>query len=478
MNDIRFTPGVSVQGDSNSRHKAGDILNVRGFYDQDSHVMPESLKEVHKELIPGVECIWQEYVPTGYDGAKKVPLLISMHGGGQSGWGQCYATSWYMVAEREGFIAVFPDAPDRATMEKRRGGAGDDFFDLCCDMVKALIKEVSSKYSIDMTRIYMQGMSMGDLETAYFSRRNSGILAGAGCTAGPTDPSRIYKDGEPFGFTGPVPMYQARGTNDSMSINPEYSRFEVNALNRRYWMQQNGCEGVIPKLLVDSGECIAYWRGAKADLVYRDVFSRGHGQTIDDAERAWQLLFSHTSIENGVISAGEVPDFADKDAIALCAGSSKALVDNALVTLPQPIVAREDWTKVPKFMIEGGERPAPGAIPEMVEKFLGTTLYISAKSIATLGANVTSDELTATIEYAGHTIGIAAGNTGCILDGAVESMGRFAEVIDSEIYIPAKWFARKIMRRHVREEDGVMYINDKDGELTADMAGIIKEIIG
>ncbi|MBQ4088527.1 MAG: hypothetical protein IJC56_01420 [Clostridia bacterium] len=478
MNGIKLVPGASVQGDSNSRHKQGDILNVRGFYDQDSHVMPESLKEVRKELIEGVECVWQEYVPSGYNGSKKVPLLISMHGGGQSGWGQCYATSWYLVAEREGFIAVFPDAPDRATMEKRRGGAGDEFFDLCCEMVTALIAEMSNKYNIDASRIYMQGMSMGDLETAYFSRKNSGVLAGAGCTAGPTDPDRIVKDGKFIGYTGPVPMYQARGTNDSMSINPKYTRFEVNRLNRKFWMEQNGCEGVIPKLLVDSGECIAYWRGTKADFVYRDVFERGHGQTIDDAERAWQLLFSHTTVENGIIDAGEVPDFADKNAIAVCGGSAKALIDNDIVELPHEVIVREDWTKVPKFMLEGGPRPGPGEKPEMVDKLLGSTMYISVRSLSKLGWLVHENGDTATIRYGGHTIDVAAGNTACIMDGKVESMGRFAEFIDGELYIPAKWMARKVMRMHVCETDGVMYINDKDGELTADMAGIIKEIIG
>lgn len=478
MADIRLIPGNSISGDSNSRHAQGDILNVRGFYDQDSHVMPESLIECKKQLLPGTDCIWQEYVPTGYDGKKPVPLVISMHGGGQSGWGQCYATGWHMVAEREGFIAAFPDAPKRDEMESRKSGVGSDFFDTVNDMVKALIAELSSKYNIDSARIYMQGMSMGDLETAAFSRANSGVLAGAGCTAGPTDPDKIYVDGKFVGATGPVPMYQARGTNDSMSINPKYTRFEVNRLNRKFWMEQNGCEDVIPLIMVDSGECIAYWRGSKADLVYRDVFERGHGQTIDDAERAWQLLFSHTSINDGVITAGDIPDFADKNALALCVDSAKALFDNKPITLPRPVVSMRDTTMVPKFILEGGPRPGPGEKPEMVEKHLGDTVYIAVSAIAALGFGVENSGEIATIKACEKLIDIAKGNTAAIVDGKLESMGRFAEFIENELYIPLKWFARKILRAHYREQDGVIYINDKPGELTADFAGIIKEIIG
>jgi len=273
-------------------------------------------------------------------------------------------------------------------------------------------------------------------------------------------------------------MYQARGTNDSMSINPKYTRFEVNKLNRKFWMEQNGCEGVIPLIMVDSGECIAYWRGSKADLVYRDVFERGHGQTIDDAERAWQLLFSHTSIKDGAITSGDIPDFADKNALALCVDSDKALFDNKPMALPRAVVSVRDTTMVPKFILEGGPRPGPGEKPEMVEKHLGDTVYISVSALAALGFGVENSGETATVKACEKLIDVAKGNTAAIVDGKLESMGRFAEYIDSELYIPLKWFARKILRAHYREQDGVIYINDKPGELTADFAGILKEIIG
>ena len=108
QNKFFLKPGNSVQGDSNVRHPAGDILNIKGFYEQNSHVMPENLIECTGVLAHGVEDEWCEYVPASYDGTTPVSLVISRHGGGQSGWGQCYATSWIYVAEQHGFIVVFP----------------------------------------------------------------------------------------------------------------------------------------------------------------------------------------------------------------------------------------------------------------------------------------------------------------------------------------------------------------------------------
>ena len=46
--------------------------------------------------------------------------------------------------------------------------------------VKALITELQRKYNIDEGRIFMQGMSAGNLMTAQFCRYYGNILAGSG----------------------------------------------------------------------------------------------------------------------------------------------------------------------------------------------------------------------------------------------------------------------------------------------------------
>ncbi|MGI6577447.1 MAG: stalk domain-containing protein [Eubacteriales bacterium] len=482
-NKIKLVPGNPVTvGDANHRHPPGDILNIKGFYDQDSHIMPDTVKECSGELVKGHVNRWVEYVPSCYDGKTPVPLVISQHGGGQSGWGQCYATSWYLVAEREGFIVIFPDAPDRKTVEEKRSGVGQDFFDINNEMLIALIDEMKKKYNIDESRIFMQGMSMGDLETTNFARKHSKLLAGGGCSAGPTNPDNLFdENGKPRENVGPVPIYQARGTYDNMSIDKRYTRWEINKANRHFWMEINGCSNN-PLIGLDSGECIAYYRGEHADLVYRDVHERGHGQTIDCAERAWQLLFKHTRRNSdGSIERGEIPEFYDRYAVAIASDCEYAYVDNEKVPVHGKVFEIVQTIQVPKAFLEGKEIPQGIRMEEleMVEKEIGRHIYTPAKFLETaFGAEVTVDGETAVIKIAGREIQIAKGNTAAIVDGLVERMWRFAEWIDGEPYISIDWIARKILRKHVCHLDGVMYINDKPCTLTPDFVNIFREILG
>ena len=477
-NPIHLIPGNPlIEGDGNHRHLPGDILNIKGFYDQDSHVMPESLTEHDAELVPGLMNHWVEYVPTSYDGSTPVPLLISQHGGGQSGWGQCFATGWHWVAEREGFIAVFPDAPDyRLLMEK-----GLNNLEVNNNMLNALIEVLKSKYNIDAGRIYMQGMSAGDLETANYARKYGWNLAGAGNTAGPNPPDKMLdENGEPFDYVCPVPVYQARGTNDNQSIDPRYTRWDNNKANRIFWMKINGCNE-LPLIGMDSGECIAYWRGEKADVVYRDVFERGHGQTIDCAERAWDLLFSHTRRnEDGSCDCGQVPTyFADKGAIALAEGSTWAYVDNKKVPVGGATKCIKVINKIPAAFLRG-ERPGPGVdMGEIVEQVMAEHIYVPLSFLEiAFGAKIISNEAeVAVFELNSSTIEIAKGNTAAIVNNKLERMWRFAEWFDGEPWIGITWVAEKLLHKFTTQLDGVLYINDKPSQLTPDFVNIFREIL-
>ncbi len=170
------------------RIKGSDIVvNENG---NNSQPYPEGLKEYKEALTSdGKIDVWYEYVPTSYDPAKKTPLVVSMHGGLMTGWGQAIYTSWTIMAEKHGFIVVFPNASSRRIwcvewgkwlyddqkegVEEAPGElpeAPDDIGDNHdAQMVLALIEKMKEKYNIDDERIFMQGMSMGDLMTSMFS---------------------------------------------------------------------------------------------------------------------------------------------------------------------------------------------------------------------------------------------------------------------------------------------------------------------
>ena len=66
------------------------------------------------------------HVPASYDRAKPTPLVISLHGGGLWGAAQKEISQWNPVADREGFIVVYPsgaidDGPGHWRMGDRAG---------------------------------------------------------------------------------------------------------------------------------------------------------------------------------------------------------------------------------------------------------------------------------------------------------------------------------------------------------------------
>lgn len=84
------------------------VVNENG---NSSQVYPKNLREYSGDLLgDGMTDTWYVYVPDSYDPGKKTPLVFSMHGGLMTGWGQCIYTSWSHVADKEGFLCVFPNA--------------------------------------------------------------------------------------------------------------------------------------------------------------------------------------------------------------------------------------------------------------------------------------------------------------------------------------------------------------------------------
>ena len=204
------------------------VVNENG---NNSRPYPKRLKEFSGVILKnGEEDTWYEYVPEGYDPSKKTPLVVSLHGGLMTGWGQAVYTSWTMMADRDNFIVLFPNAHSERVWsitwtnwehhpkkEDMQGPAPINDApktpeeNLDNQLLLGLIDLMKSKYNIDESRIYMQGMSMGNLMTAQFSRNFGDILAGAGGSGAATFlPELFEEDGTIINRAGHVPFWQTR----------------------------------------------------------------------------------------------------------------------------------------------------------------------------------------------------------------------------------------------------------------------------
>jgi predicted peptidase len=96
------------------------------------------------------------YVPRAHDGSKAWPLIVFLHGSGESGtdgWSpvmQGIGRAIMAAPEKWPFIVIFPQAPT----------AGDEWEQLD-DVVMAMLQAAGKDYKVDKSRLYLTGLSMG-----------------------------------------------------------------------------------------------------------------------------------------------------------------------------------------------------------------------------------------------------------------------------------------------------------------------------
>lgn len=148
------------------------------------------------------------YVPSGYDGTRPAPLVISLHGAG--GWPaqQQELSGWNRLAERKRFLVVYPWAvegfgPRVWQVEPGAGLARDVRF------IAELIDALETSYHVDRERIYVDGLSNGGGMAFALSCTLSERIAAVGMVAAAqTLPWSWCRDDRP------VPMMAFHGTAD------------------------------------------------------------------------------------------------------------------------------------------------------------------------------------------------------------------------------------------------------------------------
>ena len=462
--------------------KGSDIVvNENG---NNSQPYPAGLREVTGVLADGLEDRWYEYVPASYDGSKPVPLVVGNHGGLMTGWGHAIYTSWTMVADREGFICVLPDAHSKWmwTVE----GVFDNFDpkdapDLPIQLapkdwtenhdlkfLEALILHMEKTYNIDPGRVFMQGMSMGNLMTSMFARYKGQLLAGAAGSGGPTKPELLYtQDGQIINRGGPMAIWQSRPEKNGLPPGGHYDEAEVNKYSRFYWLKINECDP-IPQIRIEGEDNFAFYHGKKADLVYLDIKNRDHGQTLDEAFLYWDYLFSGVRKNpDGTLEMGKSirPRVGDEFAIAVSEGYDQCWFRNQLHPLKTPAVR---WQKLKYHGLNGGQI--------VRGEYLCVPLSFLAEAV---GAQYLPNEDGSEVELVlqdGRHVQFARGSIGCVIDDTMRCMYCEALHRSGELLVSIEWFCKYLFNYHVSSCNGVVYVTDHFIDLSYFMADLIKDL--
>jgi polyhydroxybutyrate depolymerase len=190
-----------------------------------------------KMMYQGYERTYKYYVPSTYTGKKALPLMLSFHGSGSSAEGQITLTDYHKIAEKEGFIVVFPDSTvinedDEVIIPKdnsfdpnspliRRWNTGTATGTLAgiddVGFTSALIDRFNESFNIDLSRVYASGMSNGSMFSNRLAVELSDRIAGIGAVTGqlgsnftnqtPKAPVTVV---HVMGDTDPVVPYEGR----------------------------------------------------------------------------------------------------------------------------------------------------------------------------------------------------------------------------------------------------------------------------
>lgn len=477
------------------RIKGSDIVvNENG---NNSQPYPERLREFHaildedgkvvEKLEDGIEGVWYEYVPESYDPSQKTPLVLSLHGGLMTGWGQCIYSSWSMLAEREGFLCVFPNGhvnrfwqmqiygnktgkkPGPINGLKALDPAPTIEENIDCNFVLRLLKHIKGKYLIDEGRVYMQGMSNGCGMTQQFSRRYGYLLAGAACSAGPGRIRGLIDENHKLkNQGGPLAVWESHPENNGYGNAEMEEEARSVRESRCYWLTINQCEPV-PKISIVGEDNMAFFTGGKAPYVFNDIRIRDHGQTLDEAFLYWDyLLAGIRREEDGAIVYGKTPLSTEGDefAAAFMPDVSKVWWHNRVAELSAAPVR---WQKLKYHGLNGGQlvRGEYTCVPlSFLAEMAGAQLEAS------------EDTLTAVMTLPdGRELQFARGSIGCMIDDRLRSMYCEALHREGELLISVEWFARYILGWTATECNGVTYVTDHFAELSYFMADLIHDLL-
>lgn len=237
---------------------------------------------------------WRTYVPAAK--AEKPALLLLLHGSRGNGERMRANTTFYgfdVLAEREGFIAVYPDGYQQHWNDCRASANYAANLENIDDVgfLSTLVQLMAADHGVDLARVYVAGMSNGGHMAYRLGFEAPQLVAGIAAVAA-NMPVEANLDCERTGR--PVAAMIMNGTADP--VNPyngglveifgDVSRGEVlsSATTADYWAALAGYENdgqhqVWPQRAPDDGTSVesTHWSGqGKAPVQLISILGGGH----------------------------------------------------------------------------------------------------------------------------------------------------------------------------------------------------------
>ena len=156
----------------------------------------------------GISRSYTIYVPSGYTSESETPLVVNMHGLTLNRNFQMTQSGMNTVAEREGFLVVYPDAVNSDWF-----GPHDNI-----GFIDRLLDDVSSQYSVNASKVYATGFSQGGMMSYLLSVERPDQFAAIASIGGtrPFANGVLYPPGIEALPDRPFPLLHIHGTSDPL----------------------------------------------------------------------------------------------------------------------------------------------------------------------------------------------------------------------------------------------------------------------
>lgn len=178
------------------------LLSISVSFSQQSH---ETIN------ILGNQREYYKYLPTAYDQTtEQLPIIIILHGLGGDAL-SLTAGGINQIADTARFIPLYLQGlPNFLGQNSWNNGTslsstGDDIA-----FISKVIDEVNATHGIDLTRVYMVGISMGSIMTFHALTELNNRIAAVSCHIGTMSTQDITN----YNPTYPIPVQQIHGTAD------------------------------------------------------------------------------------------------------------------------------------------------------------------------------------------------------------------------------------------------------------------------
>lgn len=231
------------------------------------------------------------FVPPGYDGRTRLPLVLDLHGSGGNAAGQARTSGFEAVASEERFLVASLEGEGNRWNVPVQDGRADDVA-----YAGDVITHVAAQVCTDEARVYATGFSGGARTSSLLGCKLGARLAAIAPVSGLRFPGQCTRQLPVLTFHG---LADPQNTYDGHvpGRNGEWVESVPEALEG--WARHNGCKG--SAVLEDPPGPLSTMRyeGCAAGTEVRLIRIDGLGHTwtrneVDTTRVMWQFFKSHS----------------------------------------------------------------------------------------------------------------------------------------------------------------------------------------